>query len=67
MFLLQTQLQQISVQEHLLVKTALVPLTFISCASPPPTFKPNGPAISKYPHKFDVTKGQHAFFMKYLV
>ena len=45
MFLLQIQLQQIIVQEHIPVKIALASLTFNSRASPPPTFKPNGPIV----------------------
>ena len=45
MFLLQTKLQQITVQENLPVKIALVSLTFTLRASLPPNFKPNGPIM----------------------
>ena len=42
MFVPQTQLNQITVQEHIPIKITLMSLTFTSHTFPTPTFKPNG-------------------------
>ena len=44
-FFLQTQLQQITVQEHIFGEFALAPLTFVPCTSPTDTF----PFTSHFP------------------